>query len=173
MLRLSQAWYQKVRYARIYLVLSATDQAKAELGNWPNTYAKRLHKLAKRTLVKRLAGETSVNRWKKFMKLERAGGLKKPFMGVVFIFFKRGASIRRPPSIEEALGLAVLSSFHLILCTDIMWMKYLKIFPFQLKNLNWSFLTFLFFILIATDFCGCHWGRVWQSSFGRNKKANH
>ena len=54
------------------------------------------------------------------MKLERAGGLKKPFMGVVFIFLKRGASIGRTPSIEEALGPAVLSSFCLTLCADIM-----------------------------------------------------
>ena len=72
------------------------------------------------------------------MKLERAGGLKKPFMGVVFIFFKRGAYIGRTPSIEEALGPAVLSSFCLTLCADIMWIKYFKLFPFQLRNLNSS-----------------------------------
>jgi len=53
------------------------------------------------------------------MKLEKAGGLKKPFMGVVFIFFKIGASIIRTPSIQGAFRLAVLSSFCLTLCTDI------------------------------------------------------
>ena len=33
-----------------------------QLGNWPNTYAKRLHKLANRMLVKRLVDETTVDR---------------------------------------------------------------------------------------------------------------
>ena len=35
---------------------------RKQLGNWPNTYAKRLYKLANRTLVKRLVGETTVDR---------------------------------------------------------------------------------------------------------------
>ena len=48
----SQSRYKKVGYACIYFVLWATDQVK-QLGNWPNTYAKRLQKLANRTLAKR------------------------------------------------------------------------------------------------------------------------
>ena len=32
-----------------------------QLGNWPNTYAKRIQKLVNRTLAKRLVGETTVN----------------------------------------------------------------------------------------------------------------
>ena len=36
-----------------------------QLGNWPNTYAKRLPKTAKRTLAKRRVGETTINRRKK------------------------------------------------------------------------------------------------------------
>ena len=35
---------------------------RKQLENWPNTYAKRLHKLANRMLVKRLVDETTVDR---------------------------------------------------------------------------------------------------------------
>ena len=56
----SQPSYKKVRYACVYLFLSATDQAKA-VRELTSTYAKRLQKLASRTLAKRLVDETTVN----------------------------------------------------------------------------------------------------------------
>lgn len=76
------------------------------------------------------------------MKLERGGVLKKPFMGVVFMFFTMGASIRRTPSLKGTLGLAVLSSFCLTLGTDIMWMKYFNSFHFSWEistEISWHF----------------------------------
>ena len=57
----SQPGYKVVRYASVYLVVSATDQVKA-VRELTHTYAKRLQKLANRNLAKRLVGETTVNR---------------------------------------------------------------------------------------------------------------
>ena len=57
----SQLGYKVVRYASVYIVLSATDQAKA-VRELTHTYAKRLQKLANSTLAKRLVGKTTVNR---------------------------------------------------------------------------------------------------------------
>ena len=46
----------------VYISLFQPLIRRKQFGNWPNTYTKRLQKSAKRTLAKRLVGETTVNR---------------------------------------------------------------------------------------------------------------
>ena len=49
---------------RMYIPRSFSLIRRKQLGNWPNTYAKRIQKLVNRTLAKRFVGETNVNRSK-------------------------------------------------------------------------------------------------------------
>ena len=56
----SDSWYKKVWYACTYPLLLIGQK---QLENWPDTKAKRLQKLGNRALVKRLVGQTTVNKF--------------------------------------------------------------------------------------------------------------